>query len=411
MRLAERYVIHVCDTHWGELPETVVVAGPYETVEDATAALEGAGWVVKRGEPMRWRPAGWGPLFHAEIFATGELPERGTVPVLADVAESRPALAHYLWPPAWVGTDPVEPGDVVDPTELSQVVLTAELPDGACLRVFRDGMLVFDFGSWAAPVDLEDFDAAEQYQTRCVRLMNAHLACLCDRAEGFLTPTVLTLARVMRVEFADGRLLVAGGRESTATAELYFAREARLEWNDWRLRRGLGALSENAVRGSVALLRELLNRPNQDKALLRAELLHRSAAAYHDHDYSAALVHAWTAAEGLLGDLFAAFLDEEENRPNDGPAKFINDRRRKFLEGSEVTARLTAEILSLLDRLPFGLYRDARESAKARNNWLHSSIEATHEVADQAIHTAEGLFALVEGIDLRMPLSRSLHLL
>jgi hypothetical protein len=55
--------------------------------------------------------------------------------------------------------------------------------------------------------------------------------------------------------------------------------------------------------------------------------------------------------------------------------KFINGDRRKFFEESTMTARHTLEFLSLLDILPFELYRASTQCAKARNDWLHVQQE------------------------------------
>ena len=326
-------------------------------------------------------------------------------------------MAHYLWPPQWVGGPPKwvdPPGLEPKPADLADVIFEAELPCGIRFRAFRDGMLVFDLASWSprpspnAPGLSEDFEAEVEYQTAAVRLMNAHLACLQTATDWPLKPTVLTPGRVMRVTFADGSFQGGGGADRTAGLELFFARSRVLDPTDWRLRFGQRGISKEAMGRSIELLGELLGRPHQDTVLLRTELLYRSVAAYGDHDHSAALVHAWTATEGLMAARLGAYLDEEADRPTDRPGKFINGNRKGFLT-HDLEARVTAEVLSLIDRIPFALYRGIRDSAKTRNDWLHSQKKVTSGDAENAIRTAEQLFELVEGVSLQMPLGRQLH--
>jgi len=140
--------------------------------------------------------------------------------------------------------------------------------------------------------------------------------------------------------------------------------------------------------------------------LLRAELLHRAKAAIMDQDRGGALTNAWMAIEGLLGDEFKRYLDDNEDRtgaidPSGNAVKFIDRKRRDFLEGAEMTARLTAEFLSLADRLPFHLYRATVRCGKARNDWLHAQKGVSHEDAHAALLAAGELFELVEGVPLR----------
>jgi hypothetical protein len=154
------------------------------------------------------------------------------------------------------------------------------------------------------------------------------------------------------------------------------------------------------------MLDSMLARPDQDVVLLRAELLVRAKSATGDMDYAGALTSAWTAIEGMLGDHFGRFLNENADRalgdrPSSGE-RFISSQRRRFLEGAEMTSRHLAEFLSLLDLLPFLLYRAILRCARARNNWLHAEKLPTHEDAVEALQAAAELFELVEGIPLRL---------
>lgn len=93
--------------------------------------------------------------------------------VAAEVEERR-ALAHYLWPPQWLGSPP----DAVKGELLGDLVPSAELADGISLRAVRDGMIVVSIGP-SGPQYLDDFGG---WTASSLRLLNAHLAwssCVC----------------------------------------------------------------------------------------------------------------------------------------------------------------------------------------------------------------------------------------
>jgi hypothetical protein len=330
------------------------------------------------------------------------------------VNDSADAIAHYLWPPCWIGTEPEgEPFGPIRAADLGEVVFDADLIEGMRLRAFRDGMLAFDLASWGdkPPGRLSEAKAEVEYQTRCVRLMNVHLACLYVATLGALPATVLAPSRLMSVTFSDG--LFMGGSGDPISLELFLARKAGvLEHGDWRGRRNLQPVWIEALQESVDRLKQLLSRGRQDVTLLRADMLYRSVAAFQVFDYSAALVNAWTTIEGLLGDKLDAYLtDLDENREVGDGETFVSSERFRFYRGSQVTSKLTAEILSLADRLEFPLYRSILKSAQARNRWLHSQqpSERAADDAKEAIFTATKLFALTEGVELPMHLSTPLH--
>jgi hypothetical protein len=328
------------------------------------------------------------------------------------------ALAHYLWPPQWVG-DPLawmQSGAVPDPSELGHLVVGADLPGGIRSRVFRDGEIVFVLGP-----DGPTYDGAfvEWVQT-LVRLMNAHLWCL--RASipwpGLTSgSSVVTTWSTLQVDFETGRFFAAStGQHGPIALELNDARRALTGQVDWRLNRGSLIISTDSVRRSFDLLRDLLELPQSPEAsdllkrpgLFRAELLQRAAVAVFDQDFTGALTNAWTACEGMLGDLMRRALAEASERDVGRDDKgnklaFMKADRRRFFERGEWTIRHTMEFLSLADRLPFVMYREARECAKARNEWLHYETVPSPEIADKALKLGGALFELVQGVSFKPP--------
>jgi len=317
-------------------------------------------------------------------------------------------LAHYLWPPRWVDVPDWKKGPT--PESLGDVIVEAELPGGVRARAFRDGMIAFVLGG-LAPSYQDDFS---QWFGIGVRLMNAHLACL-HTALGPGLPfktAVVTPWTTMQVTFETGSFAAMTDASSGGTLlALHKARTASLIGaDDWRFQRWSSvALNGESVRRSFELLHDLLDRPasERDRGLLRAELLLRARAAQLDVDYTGALTNAWTAMEGLLGDLLGRYLDENEDRPaikdaSGNSVKFIDGKRRKFFEGAEMTVRHVVEMLSLLDLLPFPVYRAARRGARARNDWLHKERPPSEQDAAAVLSASGELFEMVEGVPLKV---------
>ena len=161
---------------------------------------------------------------------------------MGEAEEQEPrSLAHYLWPPQWVGqapawAEPVPAWVTPDPSCLGDLMVEAALPTGAQARVFRDGMIASVLGA-AAPSYEEDF---QQWLGTGLRVMNAHLACLHAALEPFLfRSAVVTPWTTMQVRFKSGDLLGMTDASSGGTLiALYKARTATvMQADDWRFQR------------------------------------------------------------------------------------------------------------------------------------------------------------------------------
>jgi hypothetical protein len=331
------------------------------------------------------------------------------------------ALAHYLWPAQWLGAPPVAADTALDDVdkvgELSDLVFAKDdLPDGVRVRAFRDGMIVFAIAG-DNPVYDDDFLG---WSSTLVRLMNAHLACLHSSLPppGLLFSSVVNIWSTLQAELETGKFRGASTGSSGGVAlQLYNAREpAARDYADWRLLRGpLIFVPADRLEASFELLGRLLacpHKPSQTAlkyrpALLRAELLQRAKASLLDGDETGALANAWTASEGMLGDLLRRYLDTANERPPERDASgneipFVTADRRRFFEGGTWTIRHTIEFLSFVERMPFDLYRATRECSKARNDWMHYEKVPAPEVASRALETAGELFGLLEGVPIQM---------
>lgn len=328
------------------------------------------------------------------------------------------AVAHYLWPPRWIEGPPSGLRDTPELFSGPQIadvgdrVFETEFSPDLRLRVCRDGMFAWDCFSWARkPVEeKQDLDELGEFQIRCARLMNAYLGCLHTYLTHATRISAVTAKHLLGVRFSDCRL-ESGTSEEPTGFNLGLSRD-EFDVDDPGVLRLLPVVPVEALQAASDLFRQLLTRADQDIALFRAEMLFRGVIAYQDFDYGAALGHGWMTIEGLLSDLFRSYLNDQRDREADEPGmEFMNSKRKRYLEGSQVTTRVTTEILSLAGRLPHSLYRKILTSAKARNSWLHGATPdiATRELATTTIKTAELMFEHVEGVKLSMHLERAVH--
>jgi len=320
-------------------------------------------------------------------------------------------LACYLWPPKWVGgwegEYELNGPDWPIGKPMEEAIVTVELPHGIRARAFRDGMIAFVSGPDEPPTDAGYLGWIDE----CVRLMNAHLACLASVLDEFHVSAVVAPLTTLPVIFETGKWNQGANSslDGGTRLALYFARKPEHHpmalTDDWRFLRVGQSISAEEMQMSFERLRELLERPAWTDVLLRAELLHRARASLVEGDFSGSLVDAWAAIEAMLGTLLKRYLDAHENRDvgtdaSGNALKFINGDRRRFFGSAQMTVRHTIELLSLLDLLEFPLYRVANDCEKARNNWLHRGEVPSRDQAWQTIHACGELFAQVEGVSL-----------
>lgn len=233
-------------------------------------------------------------------------------------ADERQALAHYLWPPRWVGDAKINGADWPIGERMDEAMVTGQLPRDIWARAFRDGMIAFALGAGERSISDDYFG----WTARCVRLMNAHLACLdAVRPEPWFLygAAVVPPLTTLPVLFGTGRWNQGANTalDGGARFALYQAREP---WchpgertGDWRFYR-VQPISVEHMQQSFDLLGSLLERPSWSDVLLRAELLQRARTAFTGGDPSGALINAWAAIEDMLRLLLDRYLDDNEDR-------------------------------------------------------------------------------------------------
>jgi hypothetical protein len=342
------------------------------------------------------------------------------------------AAAYYVWPLVWIGSVPdnvhvsVGQGEMPPPLVLDQLeeaIVTVELSHGIRARAHRDGLLVFDFSEWAPYRDASPaerrFEDLAKLVLRRVALMNAHVACLLtallrDQNLG-LRATALSPASIFpmhpyeqpqTVGLPDPRLGHVYGARYPST---YGAHAPMVL--DWRIS-GRLLIETATIESSFVQLESMLNGEDPDRTIALADLLVRAVAAYSDHDYSQALITAWTVIESLLQEQWGTYVQANRERTVDGErVSFINAGRKKRLtEDRDITASLVSELLSILDRLPIATYHKVSEVRVARNKWIHDLVPAAASTAQLAIESAADMLRLLGHADLAFSTGLSIQI-
>jgi hypothetical protein len=163
------------------------------------------------------------------------------------------------------------------------------------------------------------------------------------------------------------------------------------------LRRG------NFVAGdSIALACDLLDfiaGHEFEKALDLAVLMNDALVSYTAHNFSSALVAAWTVCEVLLG---VRWNDYVEAQCSSGSA--LTSARKSQLR--DFTASEITQVLELAHVIEPELLRMLDRVRRARNSWMHSIESADRQKAVDAINAASMM--LGESLGREMPIALSL---
>lgn len=333
------------------------------------------------------------------------------------------AAAYYHWPAIWVGDAPHTSGVEINLAALGDEVCRTTLPGPLEAQVLREGRFVFDFSAWPPGRALEagpdgvdrDFDAAARVILRRVELMNAHLVCLytaiARRQQYHVGKMVLAPRDLISMRSMDEEGGSFGeGWVGALSMSRYPTTYALPPMADWRVMARYPVVEIETVAESFRILSAVLQHPGEQTLPLVALLAH-SCKAFEDHDYSLCLVTAWTIAERLLWARWEEYLRANRTREVNGEAvAFVNrDRMKKLLDGRDFTASVVSEILSLMDLLPYSLYRDLASVRGRRNAFLHGLGQVARQDAECAVRVAEEMLRLVTGIDMLVPLQSAIH--
>jgi len=314
------------------------------------------------------------------------------------------SAAFYVWPAVLINnSDPA-----AENIPLEEEVFRKTLRYGIAVKILREGIVVFDFSDWPAEkgkrhINPGDFDETVERVVRRVSVMNAYLTCFYT-AVYRLQQTRMPVMRVHSSSLLQFASLDDPTLQTTVTGcPDAFIRAVRTDSN-WRRAPRSVEVQAKTIKSSFQQFDLVLDERRTDMIAF-ADLYLRSCLACAEHEYSLALITAWTIIEKVLNFLWFEYLDENRERERDTESlPFISkDRRDRLTNGRDFTASVVSEILSLNSRISFSLYRSLSEVRKARNNWMHDLKPASRKMARSAIEAAGEMMALAFKLEFQIP--------
>jgi len=338
---------------------------------------------------------------------------------------------YYIPPKAWLGKQPRKGGgpdkhltdDNFDVSQLSDIVFEDQLPCGIHVRAYCDGLFLFDFRGVdgfthePAPEQLDSFENTALLRLERTEVLNAHVVCLRDslsRLQNWGLPYQSVTPHDLVSHAADDDPRKGVGFKSARDADLHMARYATayVPWYpktfDRRIQGRFLKIETDTIADSFSRLQNLI--AFDSKLPLRlASLYNFAIVSLQDHDYPRSLITSWAIIERLLDEKWATYIAEHRKREIDGEQTvFINADRVKKLKGSDYTASIRTEVLSLLDCLSFDAYKKVENARRVRNGWMHELKNVCISDAKEAIQVTAELFNSVYGFKLPSVVSLSL---
>ena len=335
-----------------------------------------------------------------------------------------PAVECYFRVPTiWVGEEPeLDPENGFNQRVYLEVAFEMSLKAGIGIRVLRDGTFLFDFSSWdlaplveipgyrhpgpgvshRLPVESEKaVQASEDYAVIRARAMNVHQACmatsvqLITKASHQMGIPVDAMNTLKGYTFSD-----AGSFRDSETEVSTMARNVTskryTDPNNYSFSRRAFDLA--IVRKSFEILDQILLM--SDLALLKMiETVYVAAHRFSERRSGEAVVVAWTVCEQLLSTAWSLLLDESKKMCR------MTRKRKDKLEGRDYTASVMTEILEINGRIDYELYGRLEVARKARNNWVHRTLEPNSLEVSESIRAALDLLFNFKGIRLHLSLT------
>jgi len=351
----------------------------------------------------------------------------------AEPTKLSPVLCYY-WPSVWLTGRPGPDHNQIDLPSLHDVVYEGNITQGLRVKAYRLGLFAFDFSRWdkdaESPADgLNELDRLIEQKMRRIALFNAHLICLYDavaRSQKYvLEKTLLSHEDTISAsDFSNPFSSMGGGwrtpfteivtqysHDFAATRGPHEAYAAQMKWfMQYHVR---VVVTEEALKTSFATLAAVLDH-SSNHSLLLVEILAHGCKAFEDHNYSLALVTAWSVIEKMLQARWHRYIDGERAAKEDVDGQQVPrvnaDRAKKLKDGNNFTASVVTESLTCLGLLPFPLYKPLNQVREARNKWMHELRPVTRDAASQAVQLAQDMLRQVEGIDLTIPVGTRLHI-
>ena len=266
-------------------------------------------------------------------------------------------------PPIWIG-DPLLSKQGLTVSALEAEVFSKEFLCGVRIKVSKGGAFVFDFSKWKQ-IESKAYDKTtiqfEEIVYPRMRFMNLFLVCL-------LSSIDTNVRHFIPILFVDKKIYSPAHAFSTISVEIVY--RAGSEYYDRRSRHY--SLSITSLDATVDLVDKTIQDNFQDVAVL-AELLLHSAYLHESGRYEASHIAAWAIIENCLNKKWKMYLEElnDQQSTKDKKSKFIDSNRMKKLTGSDFTASVVSEFLSLGGLLTFENYKRCDLYSNVTNKWLN----------------------------------------
>lgn len=338
---------------------------------------------------------------------------------------------YYIPPKAWLVKQPRNDGgkvshltdEVFDLAQLADIVYEHVLECGLKVRAYCDGLFLFDFSNAEGfsneppPDRIDSFEETAQLRLERTEVLNAHVVflrqALSAKQRWGLEYQSITPHDLL-AHHSDDDSSKGVGFKSDRDADLHMARyaSAYVPWYpktfDRRIQGRMLVIESETIDESFSELSRLLAK--DDRTPLRlVSLFNFAMVSLQDHDYPRSLITSWAIIERLLDLKWSDYMKEHRKKIINGKeVPFINVDRLKKLEGRDYTASVRTEMLSLLEALPFDVYKDMENVRKVRNGWMHELKQVEMSDALNAIKVASTLYVSAYNVMLPSGLSLSL---
>ncbi|MGH3377664.1 MAG: hypothetical protein ACRDS0_03890 [Pseudonocardiaceae bacterium] len=303
--------------------------------------------------------------------------------------------------PHWLVTEP-EPGRLsFSPDEFFEELASWDLSINLSISALRGAMLVFDFKNYPGANIASNLPAAQHFdalvsatQTQ-VALMNAFAYCL-------------HVARITEENHATDGFRVRH-KDLIFTQDSPSLAMSGSAITHLQMIPGVGFSAINPPRfeaipeTTIAAACELLGFIVQHEvtnALDLVVLTNDAMVSYRDHEFSSALVTAWTVCEALLTYHWREYIEDPKRQS-------MTSKRSKKLTGRDFTASVITEVLELAGVVTPELLKQIDRVRAARNKWMHATQSPNREIAGDSLSLATTMLGWTLGR--RLPISLSIR--
>ena len=335
-----------------------------------------------------------------------------------------PAVEGYFRVPSiWVGEEPcLDSEKGFNSQGYLEVVFEKSLNAGIGIRVLRDGTFLFNFSSWGMapqvkipgyrhpgpgishrpPVEYaEAVQASEDYAVIRARTMNVHQACMATSVQLITRGSHQMGYPVDAKNTLKGLTFDVGGRyRDSATDVRKMARNVankryKIPNNHLFSRR---AFALEIVEKSFEMLDQILL--HSDLGLLQMiETVYVAAHRFLERRSGEAVVVAWTVCEQLISEAWSSLLDDSRSLER------MTGKRRDKLKGRDYTASVMTEMLEINGRIDYELYGRIEVARRARNQWVHGTLEPNNWEVYESIRAALDLLHKFKGVRLHFSMT------